>query len=218
MRAARVPGLRDAEFFATPAASPRHCSFVGGRTRYPGIRNDKNVRITFLTLVDWICHGSIEEVDVGMPDSKSIATRACGSSGWTSGRRDQIVSAILAESVLRSSALGCAAPLGMMGLNERPQDAAKLADKLARVLVDSAPDSLLDLYNRQRRTVAVDFVQEQSIANNKRREAEYPKARRRNLEDQAAIADDPARARQYLLRTSVLAPQARVAAITLEAA
>lgn len=126
--------------------------------------------------------------------------------------------AILAESVRRSSALGCAAPLGMMGLNGGPQDAAKLADKLARVLVDSAPDSLLDPYNPQRRTVAVDFVEEQSIANSKRREAEYPEARRRNLEDRAASAADPAQARQYRLRTSVLAPQARVAAMTLEAA
>jgi 3-(3-hydroxy-phenyl)propionate hydroxylase len=49
-----------------------------------------------------------------------------------------------------------------MGLNGSPQDAGNLADKRARVLVDSAPDSLLDLYNRQRRTVAVDLVQQQS--------------------------------------------------------
>ena len=122
--------------------------------------------------------------------------------------------AILAESALRSSALGCAARLGMMGLNGGPRDAGNRADRLARVLVDSAPESLLDLYNRQRRTVAVDFLQEQSITNKRRLEAKYPEGRRPNFEKLAAIATDPARARQYLLRTFVLARQARVAART----
>ena len=126
--------------------------------------------------------------------------------------------AILAESNLRSRALGCAARLGMMGLNGGPQDAGNPADKLARVRVDSAPDSLLDLYNRPRRTVAFDFVHEQSIANTRRLEAKYPEARRRNFEELAAIAAASAQARQYLLRTSALARQARVATRTLEAA
>jgi 3-(3-hydroxy-phenyl)propionate hydroxylase len=106
----------------------------------------------------------------------------------------------------------------MMGLNGGPQDAGNLADKLARVLVDSASDSLLDLYNRQRRTVAFDVVQEQSMPNTRRLEAKYPEARGRNFEELAAIAADSAQARQYLLRTSVLARQACVAARTLEAA
>jgi hypothetical protein len=46
-------------------------------------------------------------------------------------------------------------------------------------------------------------------------EAKDPEVRRRNFEDLAAIAADPERARQYLLRTSMLASQARVAAMTL---
>jgi len=107
-------------------------------------------------------------------------------------------------------------PIGGMGLNGGLQDAGNLADKLARVLVDGAPDNLLDLYNLQRRTVAVDFVQEQTIANKMQLEAKDPEVRRRNFEDLAAIAADPERARQYLLRTSMLASQARVAAMTLE--
>lgn len=118
---------------------------------------------------------------------------ACGSRGWTSGRRDQIVLAIFAESALQSSALGCAARLGMMGLNGGPQDAGNLAGNLARVLVDGAPDSPLDLCNRQRR--------------NKRLDAKHREARRQNFGDLAAIAADPARARQT-----------RVAAMTPEAA
>ena len=59
-------------------------------------------------------------------------------------------------------------PIGGMGLNGGLQDGANLSDKLARILLDGAPDRLLDIYDRQRRTVAVEFVQEQSIANKKR--------------------------------------------------
>jgi 3-(3-hydroxy-phenyl)propionate hydroxylase len=102
-----------------------------------------------------------------------------------------------------------------MGLNGGIQDAANLAEKLARVILDGAPDQLLDLYNLQRRTVATEFVQEQSIANKKRLEAKDPETRRRNLDDLRAIAADPERARQFLLRTSMIASQSRVAAMAL---
>jgi 3-(3-hydroxy-phenyl)propionate hydroxylase len=106
-------------------------------------------------------------------------------------------------------------PIGGMGLNGGIQDAANLADKLARVMLEGAPDELLDLYSRQRRTIAIEFVQEQSIANKKRLEARDPEARRRNLGELREIAADPARARQFLLRTSMLASQKRAAAMTL---
>jgi 3-(3-hydroxy-phenyl)propionate hydroxylase len=106
-------------------------------------------------------------------------------------------------------------PIGGMGLNGGIQDAANLADKLAQVMLDGAPGELLDLYSRQRRAVAIEFVQEQSIANKKRLEARDPEARRRNLGELREIAADPARARQFLLRTSMLASQKRAAAMTL---
>ena len=70
-------------------------------------------------------------------------------------------------------------PIGGMGLNGGLQDGANLSDKLARILLDGAPDRLLDIYDRQRRTVAVEFVQEQSIANKKRLEASDPEVRKR---------------------------------------
>jgi 3-(3-hydroxy-phenyl)propionate hydroxylase len=105
-------------------------------------------------------------------------------------------------------------PIGGMGLNGGIQDAANLAEKLAQVILDRAPDELLDLYSRQRRAVAIEFVQEQSIANKKRLEARDPEARRRNLAELRDTAADPARARQFLLRTSMLASQRRAAAMT----
>jgi 3-(3-hydroxy-phenyl)propionate hydroxylase len=106
-------------------------------------------------------------------------------------------------------------PIGGMGLNGGIQDAANLSEKLARVINDDAPDDLLDLYSLQRRTVATEFVQEQSIANKKRLEASDVKTRKRNLDDLRAIAADPVRARQFLLRTSMIVSQSRVAAMTL---
>jgi len=106
-------------------------------------------------------------------------------------------------------------PIGGMGLNGGIQDAANLTEKLATVLLDKAPDALLDLYSLQRRTVATEYVQEQSIANKKRLEARDPEIRRRNLDELREMAADRARARQFLLRTSMIASQRRVAAMTL---
>ena len=106
-------------------------------------------------------------------------------------------------------------PIGGMGLNGGIQDAANLTEKLATVLLDKAPDALLDLYSLQRRTVATEYVQEQSIANKKRLEARDPETRRRNLNELREMAADRARARQFLLRTSMIASQRRVAAMTL---
>src|SRR5262245_8083145 len=107
-------------------------------------------------------------------------------------------------------------PIGGMGLNGGLQDGANLSDKLARIILDGAPDHLLDIYDRQRRTVAVEFVQEQSIANKKRLEASDPEVRKKNLDDLRATAADPERARQFLLRTSMIASQRRADALELE--
>jgi 3-(3-hydroxy-phenyl)propionate hydroxylase len=106
-------------------------------------------------------------------------------------------------------------PIGGMGLNGGIQDAVNVADKLTRVLLDDAPERLLDVYDRQRRTVAVEFVQEQSIANKKRLEARDPDVRRKNLDELREIAADPARARQFLMRSAMITSQQRAAAIEL---
>jgi 3-(3-hydroxy-phenyl)propionate hydroxylase len=107
-------------------------------------------------------------------------------------------------------------PIGGMGLNGGIQDAVNLCDKIVRVLLGGESERLLDLYDRQRRTVAVEFVQEQSIANKKRLEAADPEQRRRNLDELKAIAADPARARQFLLRTTMIESQRRAERIALE--
>jgi len=106
-------------------------------------------------------------------------------------------------------------PIGGMGLNGGIQDAVNLCEKLERVLLEGASTRLLDLYDLQRRTVAVEFVQEQSIANKKRLEARDPQVRQRNLDELRRTAADKERARQFLLRTAMIASQRRAASLEL---
>jgi 3-(3-hydroxy-phenyl)propionate hydroxylase len=106
-------------------------------------------------------------------------------------------------------------PIGGMGLNGGIQDGVNLCDKLARIILDGAPQTLLDLYDLQRRTVAVEFVQEQSIANKNRLEASDPDARARNLDELRAIAADKERSRQFLLRTAMIESQRRADSLQL---
>jgi 3-(3-hydroxy-phenyl)propionate hydroxylase len=106
-------------------------------------------------------------------------------------------------------------PIGGMGLNGGIQDAVNLCEKLLAVLLDGAPERLLDLYSLQRRTVAIEFVQEQSIGNKKRLEERDPEVRKRNLDELHVIAADKERTRAFLLRTSMIASQRRAATITL---
>lgn len=106
-------------------------------------------------------------------------------------------------------------PIGGMGLNGGIQDAMNLSEKLTGVLLDGQSDQVLDLYDLQRRTVAIEFVQEQSIANKKRLEESDPAMRQKNLDELSRIADDPERSRQFLLRTAMIASQRRAETMAL---
>jgi len=106
-------------------------------------------------------------------------------------------------------------PIGGMGLNGGIQDAVNLADKLIGILLGGESDRSLDLYDLQRRTVATEFVQEQSIANKKRLEERDPRTRQKNLEELTRIAEEPERARQFLLRTAMISSQRRAESIVL---
>jgi len=106
-------------------------------------------------------------------------------------------------------------PIGGMGLNGGLQDAGCLAEMLAEVMLGGGPERLLDLYDLRRRTVACEFVQQQSIANKKRLEERNPETRRRNLDELRDLAADRARARQFLLGTAMITSQRRADALTL---
>lgn len=96
-------------------------------------------------------------------------------------------------------------PLGGFGLNSGIHDAINLAGKLGAVWRGEADDTSLDLYVRQRRHATVEQVQAMSIRNKRLLEERDPEVQRRNMRELVAVANDPARAREHLLNTSMIA-------------
>jgi len=103
-------------------------------------------------------------------------------------------------------------PSGGMGMNGGIHDAFNLADKLVRVLRGEDP-GLLDLYERQRRPVALEQILAQSGRNRARMQERDPQRRLAALRELQTIAADPDRARQHLLRTSMIEGLRQAAAI-----
>jgi 2-polyprenyl-6-methoxyphenol hydroxylase-like FAD-dependent oxidoreductase len=95
-------------------------------------------------------------------------------------------------------------PLGGLGLNFGIHDAIELSGLLGRVLRHQAPVDTLDLYDRHRRPLNIEFVQQQTIANKRRMEEKDPVARKKHFEELAATAADPLAHRAYLLRASLI--------------
>jgi 3-(3-hydroxy-phenyl)propionate hydroxylase len=95
-------------------------------------------------------------------------------------------------------------PLGGLGLNFGIHDAIELTGLLGHVVRREASADTLDLYDRYRRPLNIEFVQQQTIANKKRMEEKDPAARARNFEQLAATAADPVAHRAYLLRASLI--------------
>jgi len=105
-------------------------------------------------------------------------------------------------------------PIGAFGLNGGIHDAINLAGKLAQVCRGEADDGLLDLYERQRRTVNLEYVQEYSIRNLKRLSAKTEAERERHFGELRRAASSAEGAREFLLISSMIASVRRANAIT----
>jgi 3-(3-hydroxy-phenyl)propionate hydroxylase len=103
-------------------------------------------------------------------------------------------------------------PLGGMGMNGGIQDAFNLADKFKEIFA-GADDRLLDRYDRQRRTVAVEAVQQQTHRNQQIISERDPATRQKALEAMRKTAADKTSAREYMLRSSMIASMRRAAEI-----
>jgi 2-polyprenyl-6-methoxyphenol hydroxylase-like FAD-dependent oxidoreductase len=106
--------------------------------------------------------------------------------------------------VLAGDAAHLNSPSGGMGMNGGIHDAFNLTDKLIEVLRGRAGDDLIDLYARQRRPVALEEILKQADRNRARMQERDPQRRRQALAELQAIAADPARARAYLLKSSMI--------------
>jgi 3-(3-hydroxy-phenyl)propionate hydroxylase len=105
-------------------------------------------------------------------------------------------------------------PIGGMGMNGGIHDGINLAGKLARVIKGEAGEELLDLYSRQRRHAAVEYVQAQTIANKKLMEERDPAARAAKFIELRRIADDPVASKAYMRRAALLDSLHTAASVT----
>ncbi len=105
-------------------------------------------------------------------------------------------------------------PLGGMGMNGGVQDAFNLCDKLVDILNNGASDTLLDRYQRQRRSVAIEYINANTARNKKNIEERDPEARRKTQDELRAIAANPVAAKDYLRKTSMIDALERAEAIT----
>lgn len=94
-------------------------------------------------------------------------------------------------------------PSGGMGMNGGIHDAVELVETLAEVW-NGADERLLDRYTRRRRPVAEAEILGQSDRNRARMQERDIAKRRAMLAELQGIADDPVRARDYLLRSSMI--------------
>jgi 3-(3-hydroxy-phenyl)propionate hydroxylase len=94
-------------------------------------------------------------------------------------------------------------PLGGMGMNGGVHDALNLTEKIDRVLHGESED-LFDLYERQRRPVAIQDVQAQADRNRRLLNEKDPEVRKSNFRDLQETAGDPALAKAFLLRSSMI--------------
>ena len=96
-------------------------------------------------------------------------------------------------------------PLGGMGMNGGIHDAFNLAEKLAGVIRGEKPPEELERYERQRRPVALEYVNTITIANKRHLEMRDAEEQRRwRAELSRAMADRTAE-REYMLKLSMIA-------------
>ena len=95
-------------------------------------------------------------------------------------------------------------PLGGFGLNSGIHDAINLTEKLTRVINENADHDILDLYERQRKSVNLQYVQELSVKNKKQLEEKDPKIRQERFAYLRKMNSNEDLRREYLLSTSMI--------------
>ncbi|MDJ0859854.1 MAG: FAD-dependent monooxygenase [Dinoroseobacter sp.] len=96
-------------------------------------------------------------------------------------------------------------PLGGLGMNSGIHDALNLAAKLVQSTAEPhQADALFDAYDAERRQIAKDYVQAQTIQNKKRLEAKTPEQRAAAKAELQGTCDDPARHKAWVMNASLL--------------
>jgi 3-(3-hydroxy-phenyl)propionate hydroxylase len=95
-------------------------------------------------------------------------------------------------------------PLGGMGMNGGVHDGVNVSEKLVQILNEGASDNLLDLYDRQRRPIAVEYVQAHSIRNKKIMEEKDPKIRKQRQDEIKAVHENKEKSLELMMQVSMI--------------
>jgi 3-(3-hydroxy-phenyl)propionate hydroxylase len=89
-------------------------------------------------------------------------------------------------------------------MNGGVHDAMNLCEKLIDVVNHRTDASVLDRYERQRRSIAIEYINANTARNKKMLEESDPAVRLKSQQELRAIAENPQSAKSYLLKTSML--------------
>ena len=96
-------------------------------------------------------------------------------------------------------------PLGGMGMNGGVQDAINLAEKLVKIIKQGGDRlGLLDLYNRQRRGICTQFIQEHTKKNKALMEATDEVIQTKRQAKFMKTCADPVLAKAFVMETSMI--------------
>ena len=101
-----------------------------------------------------------------------------------------------------------------MGLNFGVHDVFNLIPRVISVLKGEAGEEVLDLYDRQRRTVAQEYLQRQTIENKNNIELQDPVEREAFYQGLRDTVADPDKLVTYLRRVTMIEGFARAASIS----
>jgi len=110
----------------------------------------------------------------------------------------------MGRTILAGDSAHVNSPIGAMGMNSGVHDAFNLAGKLVKILRKEVGEQLLDRYERQRRHVALQHTQAQTIRNKRLLAEKDPAVRQKNHDELRRTAEDPKLARAFLLCTSLI--------------
>lgn len=96
-------------------------------------------------------------------------------------------------------------PLGGLGLNTGIHDCMNITKKIGDVWFGRAGANVFERYHRQRHQLATEFLQSVTIENKKRIEETDPEVIKANQNELRENAEDPAKAKAWLMRSSLLA-------------
>jgi len=95
-------------------------------------------------------------------------------------------------------------PLGGLGLNTGIHDCMNITRKIGDVWHGRAQPEVFERYHRQRHQLATEFLQSVTIENKKQIEETDPEVIKANQQEQRESAEAPAKAKAWLMRSSVL--------------